>query len=123
MVAAAAEKRFGIPLRMCGGPHFVEIAGKLVKAGKIFIKKRLRFFPRDRCTALRKSRAERIDPHPVEDAEIDDFGLSPHIFGYLVPRDVKDLGGDGGVYIFSVLENLNKFFVTRKYRCEPKLDL
>src|SRR3989344_4501514 len=43
VVATAAEKGLGEPLRMRGGPHFIEIAGKLIKARKIFIKKRLRF--------------------------------------------------------------------------------
>src|SRR3989344_822520 len=117
-IPAATEIRRGIAKAHRGRFAFLKIIRKTRKRFKIAVIKLLRLL-----AARTQTFAERIDPHTVDNPEVNDFGATPHFVRYVLLRDAEYLRSDRRMHIQPRFKDRGEFFVSRKECREPKLNL
>ena len=114
----AAEKRLHIAVGFREGLGRIHIGADAGEAFEIAVDETLRLGAGDAQIA-RKAKAR----DAVDHAEIDRFGLTPHIGRHLVQRHAEHLGGGGGVNILPLAEGLFQCVDPRDMGQDAQFDL
>ena len=108
-VASAPKVRFCVPIRTRVCFCLFEVLGKPCECVEVCIKELL-------CLSTTRPLAqigtERIDPHAIENTEINHLCLPAHVRSHLAKLHVKYARRNSLVYILPIFENLNELFIS-----------